>query len=281
MAKRLDGEGTAPKRRRDGRWEAKVRFTDRFERQQRISVYGKTFDECRANVDKVRARLAEDLPAADAKDTVANWSRHWRETTLTAADYKRQTRDQYAQLAKVHIEGSPLLADLKLRNFKPSHVEGWLAELKRKPVTNARDKTRTLSDSTIRTCYTVLRAQLDTAVRDGLLAKNPAAAVKRPKVPKNPDVDKVDTETIIRVIEETKVSRYHNAVVLTSLMGTRIGETLALRWREIDESSRVFAPFLTPWWSTVVVRIGVVITSAPLKHLLTCVGLTGFEPATT
>ena len=41
---------------------------------------------------------------------------------------------------------------------------------------------RALSDSTIRSTYTVLRAGLDGAVRDGLLARNPAALVRRPGV---------------------------------------------------------------------------------------------------
>ena len=44
------------------------------------------------------------------------------------------------------------------------------------------DPVRALSDSTIRQTYTVLRAGLDGAVRDGLLARNPAALVKRPGV---------------------------------------------------------------------------------------------------
>ena len=41
---------------------------------------------------------------------------------------------------------------------------------------------RGLAESTVRTAYTVLRAVLDTAVRDEALARNPAAAVARPKV---------------------------------------------------------------------------------------------------
>ena len=39
-----------------------------------------------------------------------------------------------------------------------------------------------MSESKIRSAYTILRAVLDTAVRDDALAKNPAAAVPRPKV---------------------------------------------------------------------------------------------------
>ncbi|QNJ90996.1 site-specific integrase [Mycolicibacterium fluoranthenivorans] len=234
----MDGEGTVPKLRKDGRWEARIRFTDRFGKPGRKSVYGRTFDECRANADEVKQRVANDLPASDARDSISDWSRHWRETTLEASSYKTQTKSQYAQLAKVHIEQSSQLANLKLKNLKASHVEGWLVELRKKAPANARDKSRVLSDSTIRTCYTVLRAQMDTAVRDGMLARNPVAAIRRPKVKNTDSVAKIDPETIARVIELTSVSRYHHAVVLTSLLGTRIGETLGLRWRDIDEQGR-------------------------------------------
>lgn len=182
-------------------------------------------------------RSADTARQRPARDTVANWSRHWRETTLAASDHKLQTKNQYAQLAAVHIERSPLLADLKLKSLKPSHVEGWLVELRRKTPANARDRSRKLSDSTIRTCYTVLRSQMDTAVRDGMLARNPVAAVKRPRVKATDTVAKIDPETIAAVIKKTSVSRYHNAIVLTSLLGTRIGETLGLRWRDIDEKA--------------------------------------------
>ncbi|OBK88061.1 hypothetical protein A5649_16315 [Mycolicibacter heraklionensis] len=203
-------------------------------------MYGKTFEEFRTKLEAVQKRLAEDLPATDAKDTIANWSRHWRETTLAASDYKKQTKSKYAQLARVHVEGSPLLANLKLRNLKASHVEGWLVELRKKAPTNACNKSRKLSDSTVRTCYTVLRAQMNIAVRDGMLAKNPVESVKRPKVPKKKtNTVKVDAETIAKIIDLTTVSRYHHAIVLTSLLGTRIGETLGLRWRDVDEKNRI------------------------------------------
>jgi integrase len=53
-----------------------------------------------------------------------------------------------------------------------SHVEKWKVELQK----------RGLSESTIRSAHTILRAVLHTAVRDEALAKDPAAAVARPKV---------------------------------------------------------------------------------------------------
>src|SRR5215211_9040305 len=42
--------------------------------------------------------------------------------------------------------------------------------------------THKLPESTIRSAYTILRAVLDTAVRDKALAQNPAHVVRRPEV---------------------------------------------------------------------------------------------------
>src|SRR3712207_5754837 len=76
----------------------------------------------------------------------------------------------YAGVARTHGLGSSL-AGLSLDKVRPSHVEGWVVELRRKG----------LAESTIRSACTILRAVLDTAVRDGALMANPAAAIRRPR----------------------------------------------------------------------------------------------------
>jgi site-specific recombinase XerC len=76
----------------------------------------------------------------------------------------------YATVARQHIIGSKIAAQ-QLDKLRPSHIEAWKVELEQ----------RELSESTIRSAYTILRAVLDTAVRDRALAQNPAHAVRRPK----------------------------------------------------------------------------------------------------
>jgi integrase len=78
----------------------------------------------------------------------------------------------YATMARQHISGSKIGAQ-PLDKLRPSHIEAWKVELEH----------RGLSESTIRSAYTSLRAVLDTAVRDRALAQNPALAVRRPRVP--------------------------------------------------------------------------------------------------
>ena len=82
---------------------------------------------------------------------------------------------------------------------------------------------RALSDSTIRQTYTVLRAGLDGAVRDGLLARNPAALVERPGVERT-EARHLDADDVTAVLKRAQSSRYHGALVLIAATGLRKGE---------------------------------------------------------
>jgi integrase len=92
---------------------------------------------------------------------------------------------------------------------------------------------RALSDSTIRQTYTVLRAGLDGAVRDGLLARNPAAQVKRPGVERT-EAKHLDAAAVGAVLKAAEDSRYHSALVLIASTGLRKGEALGLSWERVD-----------------------------------------------
>ena len=67
---------------------------------------------------------------------------------------------------------------------------------------------RALSDSTIRQTYTVLRAGLDGAVRDGLLGRNPAALIKRPGVERR-EARHLDGDDVAAVLKAAEEERAH------------------------------------------------------------------------
>jgi integrase len=220
--RRGNSEGSAPRRRTDGRWQINLRVTDETGRASRHTVYGDTAQEARDKAAAIRRRVEGGQPARDRRETVAAFPLHWIDTSLQASERKRNTKVMYAGVARTHILGSSL-AGVTLDRVRPSHVEGWVVELRRKG----------LAESTIRSAYTILRAVLDTAVRDGALATNPAAAIRRPRVTAEeaPHLTPAQVADLLRAAEG---SRYAPLFALLVHTGLRRGEALALQWSDVD-----------------------------------------------
>jgi integrase len=85
----------------------------------------------------------------------------------------------------------------------------------------------------VRTVYTVLRAALDVAVRDGLLRRNPAAVVRRPTVARR-DATYLTAEEAHQLLEATRGNWLEPLFRLMLATGLRRGEALALHWADVD-----------------------------------------------
>jgi integrase len=79
----------------------------------------------------------------------------------------------------------------------------------------------------------VVRQALETAVRDGLVRRNPAAAVKRPTV-KRSEARYLTPGEAGQLLEAAKGDRLYPLLVLLLGSGLRRGEALALHWRDVD-----------------------------------------------
>lgn len=214
-------------------------YTDEMGVSRRKPVYGKTRIEVRNKMREARDRLANGLAVADSTRSLAEWLAHWRTTTLAASDRKASTQELYSNLSRRHLEPGPFGA-IRLDKLKPSNVEALLLEMraKTKPgipteVEPNPEPVRALADSTIRQIYTVLRAGLDGAVRDGLLAKNPAAMVRRPGVART-EARHVGAVDVTKLLLCAEGLRYRNALILIAATGMRRGEAAALRWSNVD-----------------------------------------------
>jgi integrase len=190
--------------------------------RKRAAFYGKTSREVRAKLKDARDRLEAQTPPKDATRSVASWLAHWRATVLAASDRKPTTRELYGALCRKHLE-TGTLGSLSLDRLRPSDVTALVLACKDKG----------LSDSTVRTVYTVLRAALDAAVTDGLLARNPAASVRRPGVQRR-EARHLDPAAVSAVLAAAEGSRYHPVLLLIASTGLRRGEALALSWDAVD-----------------------------------------------
>lgn len=222
MGKRANGQGTVYKRA-DGRWEARLVYVDPDTGQrERVAVYSKTQKAALAELKKVRGRVEDGKPARDSAATVAAWLERWRVTTLAVSDRAATTRCLYDGLSRKHLERAPI-GGMPLGRLRPHHVEALILA----------QREAGLADSTIRSIFGVLRLALDGAVRDGLLATNPAAQVQRPGVRRR-EAKYLPADTVTAVLQAALGSRYCPALVLIAGTGIRRGEACALAWDAVD-----------------------------------------------
>lgn len=219
MGKRLSGEGSF-RERANGTWEGRVRWTADDGQGKRLSVYGATQSEVRTKVGEVLRRLRRGEPVRDTERTLAVWATEWLSESLPVSGRRASTIDAYSSLTRTHIV--PKLGAHKLSALRPTHVEKFLGQLSKE-----------LRPSTVRQAYSVLRAILQGAVRDGLIAKNVTLAVTRPVVPMS-DPRPVSQKQVRELIASANGHRLRPLLVLVATTGLRRGEALGLRWGDID-----------------------------------------------
>jgi integrase len=152
--------------------------------------------------------------------TLAAYAEDW----LAHRPLAVRTRELYADLLRLHIK--PQLGATPLGSITPAEVRRW-----HKGRTEATGKTR------VRQAYGLLRSILRTAVRDGLLSKNPCQ-IAGAGTTKNPERPYMSQEHV-RSLVETLPPHMMVAGLLTVLAHLRLGELLALRRSDVDLSGGV------------------------------------------
>ncbi len=220
--RRANGEGTTYQRS-DGRWVAAWTETDATGTTKRRSKYAATEREAKAALKAALRRVEDGLPGVDATTPLTVYAERWASTTLAAADVKESTRDLYRSALRLWV--LPLLGRMPLSRLRASDVEGLVVRL----------ELEGKGPAARRTAYTVLRRVLDAAVRDELLARNPAASVPRPRVDSAAGASRfLDREQVGALLAASRGGRLEPLVVLLAYTGLRIGEALALRWEDVD-----------------------------------------------
>jgi integrase len=215
MTKRLNGEGHI-RQRNDGRWETQLTVDGK-----RVSIYGKTAEDVAAKRDDARGRIKREEPVVDSTQRLRDYIEHWCSTALEASDRAESTKVLYSGLAKRHIV--PALGDKPLAKLRKTDVDGLLVKLKKAG----------LSESTRRQIYVVLRAVLDDAKLDELLASNAAAKVKRPTVTAQ-EARYLTVDEVTSLLAAAEGLRYAIVLKLLAVTGARKGEALAWRWSDLS-----------------------------------------------
>ncbi|CPR93943.1 site-specific integrase [Mycobacteroides abscessus] len=219
--RRSNGEASY-RQRKDGLWEGRIQIVDDRGEKHRPSAYGKTKSLAKKALQEKIDRINAGLAVVDSRSTVAVVARRWCEVTLQASPRRQSTKELYDHRSRNHIETGHL-AEITLNKLTPVHVEEWILA----------ERAAGVAPSSQRTDYAVLRAILDAAVRDKLVAKNVCESVKRPSVPRKEAVH-LDPAQVAALLAETASSTHALPIQLYARTGARRGEILALRWKDVD-----------------------------------------------
>jgi integrase len=214
-AHRANGEGSISQRASDGRWWARISLTG----GRRKAVYGKDRAEVHKKLTELLAAQHRGLPVVSNRETLGGYIAQWLESAHLRMRYTTWRRRRY------HLQHlTAALGTVRLAALQPRQVAACYA--------------RFLADgaavATVRQMGGVLHLVLRDALREGLVARNVTELVDLPRAtePHHSILDGVQLATLrAAAVEE----RHWGALwLLMALHGPRLGECLALHWRDLS-----------------------------------------------
>jgi integrase len=213
MHRRRRGEG-AVYRRKDGRWEARLRLPD----GRRTSIYTSTRRRAVAKLADAGWRIDHGLPLHAAKRTVADYLNYWLEVT------RRRVRPTTFEAYELCVRRLlPPIGSLRLVYLEPSIIQTTYDAL----LSNG------LSARSVEQTHAVLHRALYQALHWGLVTANPTELVAPPR-PKKREMTALTPSQLQCLLDTTRNERWYPLWVLLSTTGLRIGEALALGWQSVN-----------------------------------------------
>lgn len=219
-SRRGSGEGSIYKRQ-DGRWCAQVSLGYKpGGKPYRKILYGKT----RIAVSEAMKRTLREqqlgLAPTSERQSVARFLTDWLENTVKPKN-KQLTYRSYEWIIRIHLV--PGIGRLPLVKLTPQKLQAFLNE-------------RTaagLSAATVKHINATLRAALSQAHRWQIVHQNAAKLITLPRSVRY-HATILTADQAQELLLFLRGHRYEALFTVALTMGTRRGETLGLRWRDID-----------------------------------------------
>jgi integrase len=219
MAKKNgNGEGSRPRKRPDGRWEA--RYTIHTPTgPKRKTVYGRTRQEVAQKLACALSDRAQGLTFEAGSLKLGEYLDRWLPDIHNTV--RQRTWERYEQIVRVHIK--PVLGRVKLKDLTATHARGLY-----------REKLESgSSPRTVQYIHTTLHKALRDAVSDGLIPRNAAEGIKAPR-PKKKEINPLSPERARTFLAAAHGDRFEALYVLAVHCGLREGELLGLKWDDVD-----------------------------------------------
>jgi integrase len=204
-------------RRRDGtgNWQATVRGPDGRTRTFRLKVDAENWLKTQ-QADVVRGQWVD--PAL-GRTTLKTYAEDWRKRQV----HRATTGAQVETNLRRHLY--PVFGARRLSSIRASEVQAWVKGL-----------SATLAPATVEVVYRYFVSILRAAVADGVIARNPAAGVKLPKI-ERPKVTPLPVEHVMALIDAVD-DRYRALLITAAGSGLRQGEIFGLTVDHLDQLRR-------------------------------------------
>ncbi|HEX3731345.1 MAG TPA: site-specific integrase, partial [Mycobacteriales bacterium] len=218
-----------PRKRPDGRWEARVFVLTTEGNWKRASVYGKSPDDVETKITELKAQRDKGIPVASTAATVRDFLNSWLVESVKP-NRRPTTYEGYEINVRCHI--NPFIGGKKLSRLGVRDVQAWIGQL----------RVAGRSPSSIRYAHRTLRAALNQAMRSELIARNVAVLVDLPPLDDGDDEGRqaLGPMQARLLLQRAGGQRLYAAYVL-GLLGLRRGEVLGLRWEDVDLDQRTLA----------------------------------------
>ena len=188
-------------------------------KQEWISIKGSKKD-AEKRLSELLTQLDTGAFVKPGKITLGEFSQQWL-SDYVWPNLSPATARVYELIIKKHLV--PALGNVALNRLRPEVIQHYLKE-------KLGDN---LSAKTVRHHYITLHGILQSAVKWGLLARNPGDAVTPPRV-KRPELNTWNEDDIHTFLEAAKDSPYYALFFLALYTGMRRNELLGVRWGDID-----------------------------------------------
>ncbi|MEW2031037.1 site-specific integrase [Streptomyces roseifaciens] len=221
--RRANGE-TAIYFGKDRRWHARVPmgYRDNGEPYRR-HITRATEDLLKDEVKRLEKQRDQGTAQQPGKLwTVEKWLWHWVEN-IAKEVVSENTYDGYEVAVRVHLV--PGIGKHRIDRLEPEHLESLYRRMKAKGSKPA----------TAHQAHRTARTALGEAVRRGHAAKNAAALAKPPRVEEaEEEIEPYSVEEVQSLLIEVNKRRNSARWMLALALGLRQGETLGLRWSDVD-----------------------------------------------
>lgn len=139
-----------------------------------------------------------------------------------------KTFEGYEHMIERHI--SPAIGHLQLTKLTPAQLQAYYAE---KLISGRIRGKGGLSPRTVHHHHVVIHGALESAVKWGLLHRNPADATDPPRF-ETPEMNTLDDEGVRTFLEAVQPTIWYPMIYVALFTALRRSELLALRWDDVD-----------------------------------------------